>query len=93
MTIWKYTLEILDQQIIAMPRGAKILSVQIQHGKPALWAMVQPEKLNAERRIQIFGTGHPIPAVVADNKRFDFVGTIQVASGSLVFHVFDLGEA
>ena len=60
-TIWKYPLDLLDgQQVLKMPKGAKILSIDIQGGLPTLWAEVDPEANPEARYFQVHGTGHPI---------------------------------
>lgn len=41
--IYKYPIETVDQQQVKMPDGAQILTVQVQNGKPCLWAMVDPD--------------------------------------------------
>ncbi len=40
--IFKYTLHLNDSIKIKMPVGAEILTVQLQYGKPQLWALVDP---------------------------------------------------
>lgn len=83
--IWKYQLEITDDQVISMPTGAEILTVQMQNGKPCLWALVDPnEETKTYRLIQIYGTGNPIPD---GNRRY--ISTIQIFNGDLIFHVFE----
>ena len=62
MRIWKYPLEVTDRLALTMPPGAKFLTVQMQHGKPCLWALVDETKRDtATRRIAIYGTGNPMP--------------------------------
>lgn len=84
MTIWKYELEVTDKQWVNMPEGAKILTVQIQNGRPCLWAIVNPKNKPEERVIETYGTGNPF-------KEFErsYIGTYQLQGGSLVFHVFE----
>lgn len=89
MTIWKYPLEIVDRQLVAMPIEATILSVDNQHGTVCLWAMVDPTTSLPQlplpltnRVIEIFGTGHPMP----EGQR-EFIGTVIM--GALVWHVFE----
>lgn len=86
MTIWKYPLQIIDEQIIPMPAGAEILCCQVQRGIVCLWARVDPSAATTERRIHIRGTGHP-------GATGEYIGTFQAENGALVFHVFDAGEA
>lgn len=38
--IYKYAIEITDDQDIVMPVGAKILTVQNQNGVPCIWACI-----------------------------------------------------
>ena len=70
-----------------MPKGAQILTVQMQHGTPQLWALVDPNAQRVLRRILIYGTGHPVDTFNV------YIATFQIMNGSLVFHVFDGGES
>lgn len=85
--IYKYPCELEDSFIIEMPKGAEILSVQVQHGHPFLWALVEPDVEKEERRFQLFGTGHIIHwGLLAKVK---FIGTFQLSGGMIVFHLFE----
>ena len=85
-TIWKFPLEVADEQIIEMPRGAKILSVRIQHEVPCLWALVDTaQRINVPRTIRIYGTGHNVSSLPDDSEH---VGMLFLEDGYLVFHVF-----
>lgn len=88
-TIWKFSSPVTDEFTVAMPKGAEILSVQVQAGVPRMWALVDPDAEPARRTFRWFGTGHPVlPAALK------YVGTLQSPGGHLVFHLFeDLGEA
>lgn len=84
MQIWKFNLDITDRVEISMPKGAVRLSVALQHGRLALWALVD---INAEitpRYFRIFGTGHPV-----EGDYLNFIGTVLTDGGSLVWHVFE----
>lgn len=85
-TIWKFSLEMTDDQLVEMPKGAMVLSVQTQHEKPCLWALVDPDQKREERKISIRGTGHPIHGDLGA-----FIGTFQMHGGALIFHAFDGG--
>lgn len=86
-TIWKFDLEVKDDQDIEMPGGADLLCVQVQGGQPRIWAHVNPNQPRNKRRIMTVGTGHPI------SRRFvKYIGSYQMDDGALVFHVFDAGE-
>jgi hypothetical protein len=86
VTIWKYTLETVDLQWIEMPAGARLLCVQMQHGKPQLWALVDPAGRLCRRLILTTGTGQLVRHL-ADSGGV-YCGTYQLADGNLVFHVF-----
>lgn len=81
--IFKYPLQVTDQQTIKMPYGAKVLCVQVQDGTPCLWALVDPTVESVDHFVNTVGTGHPTNQV-AEN----YVGTYQLQGGALVFHVF-----
>jgi hypothetical protein len=82
--IWKYTL-IPNRAIIEMPMGAKILTVQVQRNVPRIWAMVNPEETQREKRIfQVYGTGHKMKSVPGI-----YIGTFQIDEGRFIYHVFE----
>lgn len=83
-TIYKYPFEIGDDVTISMPRGATVLSVQMQGETPTMWAIVDPKAPIEARRFRIFGTGHPVPSVFGIG---NFVATFQ--QGPFVWHMFD----
>jgi len=85
-TIWKYPLEFQDVQTIRMPIGAEILTVQIQDGKPCLWAVVDVDDkvLTEPRFIIMYGTGHSMEVSSLDRK---YIATFQI--WELVYHVFE----
>lgn len=83
--IYKYPLEIKDEQVVLLPTGAKILTVQAQMDKPCIWAMVNPTSPNDQAfTIRIHGTGHAI----SDSDELEYINTVQLYGGKLVFHVF-----
>jgi hypothetical protein len=87
MTIWKFPIEIIDEVLIDMPRGAVILSIQTQGTMPCILALVDPEQPKCKRLILTRRTGQHI-----DFSGIPFVGTYQFHNGTLIFHVFDGGE-
>jgi len=84
--IFKYPLEITDTQFVELPLGAEILTAQMQGNQLCLWAIVNtlPEAVKKNRRIEIIGTGNPMP--IGDLK---YISTFQMLGGGLVFHVFE----
>jgi hypothetical protein len=89
-TIWKFELAIDNKSVILMPKGAEILSVQLQNNSPVIWAQVNPTELDKEPRVfEMFGTGHPVPCDIGIDRKF--LGTIQpIENGfSFAFHIFE----
>lgn len=85
--IWKFKLNIeTTPNTIAMPSGAKILSVQAQDGEPVLWALCDPEAKKANRTFVIVGTGHLVPENAGQ-----YIGTFQLPEYVFVGHVFEVG--
>lgn len=74
-----------------MPKGAEILCVQLQHGKPCIWVKVDS---NAEIETRIFQI-HPTGQEMGSGS-FKYVGTYQVGEeigSSFVWHVFEVLQA
>lgn len=84
LTIWKFDLRIADRQQVEMPVGAKILTVQEQHGMPVLWALVNPTAPTVAREIVLYGTGRAVP-----DDPGQYIGTVQQCCGALVWHFFE----
>ena len=89
-TIWKFPLETTDRQVIRMPVGSRILTVQTQSqsGKPCLWAVVDSDAPLQPRGFEICGTGHPMS--INGDEIHEYIGTYQLNDGQLVFHVFEI---
>jgi hypothetical protein len=87
--VLKYTLEI-DEQIISMPKGSVVLSVQNQDDKICMWALCpKVDKLYPkagtleDRKFEVYTTGMNI--MNTDNKVH--LGTVQLRG--FVGHVFE----
>ena len=87
-TIYKYELPVEGRFVLALPENAQVLTVQIQHGKPVLWALLCPGEGAVPRHFEIFGTGLQVPHL-DDGSARHYVNTFQV-NGGLVFHLFEL---
>lgn len=84
MKIFKYALKNNNDQIIKMPIGATILTVQVQRNIPMLWAVVDEKvEMTEDRKIIVEVTGFPL----SNYKRY--IGTYQLENGSFVGHVFE----
>ncbi len=86
-TVYKYPLPFEAHFRLELPLGAKVLHVDVQLGKPQLWALVDPHSPLAWRYFRVAGTGHEI---VQEPSRLDYVGTFQLHDGQLVFHLFEV---
>jgi len=85
-TIWKFEL----MNVIEMPKGAKILSLQTQDDTPYIWALVDPDVEKEKRIFSINGTGHPLIYFTAED---NYIGTYQLPYRGLVWHVFEIIQA
>ena len=87
MIIYKYPLYSYRQQLVDMPRGAKLIDVQMQDGKAVLWAVVDTSHSSTKRIINCVMTGEPVPnSGIVDNH----IATAQ--HNGIVAHFFDGGE-
>jgi hypothetical protein len=80
-TVYKYELRSQDASI-KLPKGAEILTVQLQNGIPTLWALVDPENVLEDRFISTVGTGWE----VSDNMKY----ICTYMEGYFVWHVFEM---
>jgi hypothetical protein len=86
-TIHRYRLAVKDHQAVMMHKDARILSVQHRDGTEEgidMWALVDCGEAPVERVFHVVGTGAPV-----SDGRLDFLGTVQLYQGRLVFHVFE----
>lgn len=90
-TIYKYPLYINANNVLILAKNSKVLSCQIDEktGKPCLWAIVDKDEDDTEKRVFVlFGTGHDL---LSDGVgRLEFISTIQMLNGGLIFHLFEL---
>jgi len=87
LTIYKYPLRIGVTEL-NLPLDAEVLTVQTQNNEPMLWAIVDPDDSETEKRVfYMLGTGHRHPS--SEFTDLEFIATIQLSNGELVFHVFE----
>ena len=89
LTIHKYTLVLDDYITVSMPKDSLVLTVDIQHNRVQLWALVDVESGVRQRTFRLAGTGHPV------KEYFDvlnYIGTFQLQQGDLIFHLFEIKE-
>ena len=80
-TIYKYEVRSQDASM-KLPKGAEILTVAIQDGRPMMWALVDPENVLVDRFISTVGTGWQ----VEDNMKY----ICTYMEEYLVWHVFEI---
>lgn len=84
-TIWKYQVPLKDNFVLELPMNAKILSFQTQDDVPYIWVLLDPDNDPEKRVFRLAGTGHLI-----NHMPMMFIGTVQMRSGSLVYHLFEV---
>ena len=100
-TIYKYPVgkDVHHNSVIEieMPKGARILDIQMQNGEPMLWAIVNPKHSLRKRVFHVFGTGFDMDDY--DKKHYEYVKTIQKVHIStpsksvwMVWHIFEVIE-
>ena len=83
--IWKVELEIADEQLVILPKGARILSIQEQTGKVSMWFQFNQDETRTQTyKNRCFGTGQPM----FEPETLEYIGTAQVLCGKAVFHYF-----
>ena len=83
--IWKYALQ-LDSNgnyPVDMPKGAKILTAQLNGGQVCLWAQAMPDAPLETRQFAVHMTGQPL-----GGNPGNYIGTVQQAP--YVWHVFEV---
>lgn len=82
--VYKFPLRVLEVQEVPIKGLVQPLTVQVQHGAPHLWAMVDTEDALYTRIVLVtVGTGHDLP-----DQPGSYLGTYQLDGGSFVGHVF-----
>lgn len=82
-TVYEYPLQISDEFIIGLPKGAQILKVALQKGEPYLWALVDTEAELESVYIRCAGTGHPI-----EQQNVEYLGSVIMYDDRFVVHYF-----
>jgi hypothetical protein len=82
--IWKYIIPLNDRFEIHSPKGAQILSGQIQDDSVCIWLLVNPNAEREFRILHVVGTGNPF-----NSHGLKFITTVQ--KNGFVWHLFDGG--
>lgn len=91
LTIWKYVvpvnvLTVSATTVFHIPSSARFLHCREQHEGIAMWFLVNPDKERVDRKFQLFGTGHALPAM----RDKVYYGTGIFDDGHLVLHLFEV---
>ena len=83
--IYKYLLQVADKQVLQLPLGYKILSLQVQNEMPCLWLEMN---LDETKKVLVplytFGTGRTF----SNLPELKYIGTYQLEGGALVLHAY-----
>lgn len=81
--IYKYPIPVQDLAHVSMPKGAQILSANLDNdGKLCVWAMVNTDNPKHLRALRVAGTGNPIDMP----HMWTFIST--VTAYPFMWHVF-----
>lgn len=85
-TIYKYTLEGKESNVIEMPLSTQIISVESQGDNIVVYGIVDTEEnATISYDFRTYGTGLQINI---DLNEYKFLSTVKLYNGSLMFHVF-----
>jgi hypothetical protein len=84
-----YPLQLRERQLLALPVGAKILSVQCQDNQLILWARVDENELTEDR---VFGVYEPYkPLLLSIGQYLETVRVINVLQQTIdTYFVFEI---
>lgn len=86
--IFKYEIEQTDEQVLSLPKGAKILSIIEQYNKPVIYAIVDPNEKEIDNyNVVTLGTGFDVYFELP-RPSYKFLGTLSFMGGNLIFHYF-----
>jgi hypothetical protein len=89
--IYKYRLDVIEKQVLKLPRGAQLLCVKNQREQLCVWAVVDTIAVGLpaeyeEHTFLLYGTGYAHEELPPSG--YQYLGTIQMQAGVLVFHIF-----
>jgi len=82
--IFKYQLQPKPENLVEMPKGSRVLTIQTQGSAPNIWAEIDPDAPRIKRKFFIVATGQPMEIPETSS----YLGTFQIQDGALVFHVY-----
>ena len=82
--IWKYPLG-PGKNELKLPKGAELLTAQMQGSGPQLWVKLDPKAEKVYREVRVLATGEAF-----NGDGFRYISTFQLEGGSLIFHAFEV---
>jgi hypothetical protein len=79
-TVWKFPLEITDQQVIEVHGIPRVVLVAIQNGTPCIWMEMDTDERKVPMRLYIVGTGHSVPPFTQH--------VVSFLDGRFVWHIY-----
>lgn len=82
--IWKFSLPTAPMSYyLEIPKGAQLLSVRVQFGRPYVWAVVDPEAESESRKVISVMTGS------STGQLGPYIGSALLDAGGFVLHYFE----
>jgi hypothetical protein len=84
--IWKYEAPLTERLTfeLKIPKGARILKLALQYGKPTLWVLVDGSADEEVRRFRFILTGCSLPT---DGGKY--IDTLFLENDGFVVHLFE----
>jgi hypothetical protein len=83
MVIWKYPLEGAVNRI-EMPKGARVIHVDIKRDSICLWAEVEPSLPKEEREFRVIYTGRPF-----NPYGLNYIASVMDPDRVNIYHVYE----
>lgn len=81
-TIWKYQIEIVDEQTLSIPAAFMPIHVGLDpDGIACMWCAVDSNRIKRDVKLAVIGTGNPLPQEVISHAG-------SFVQGPFVWHVF-----
>jgi hypothetical protein len=85
-SVWEFSIEAEECQVLEIPLDAKLLSTETKGDDIVVYALVNTEQTQKEYKdVRVYRTGDKISDVITE---YNFLGTANLYNGSLMFHVF-----
>jgi hypothetical protein len=82
-SVWKFAIPDAGEFELEMPSLARVIHVDVRHGRPCLWALVEPGHVRTMRTFYLRGTGHAVEAGLVH------LGSFVLHDGDFVGHLFE----